>query len=152
MGGSEEAAALREFEAAAPEVLCWACADRESQDTVRQGTERGTESTITRLPQRWRKRSFDWENITDNQNEDFKVMAAGYCRTHAPGGVEGVGYVKPTLLPRSVLSTCTVTQLTDKKVMRSEEITPPRYQNKGRRLILKHVYAYKSKWCQPSAG
>lgn len=54
---------------------------------------------------------------------------------------------KTTILPHSVLSTCTVTKLTDKKVMRSEEMSL-RYQNKDPRLVLKHIYAYKSKYCQ----
>lgn len=51
--------------------------------------------------------------------------------------------MKTIILPHSVLSTCTVTKLTDKKVMRSEEITL-RYQNKDQLLILKHIYAYKA--------
>lgn len=55
--------------------------------------------------------------------------------------------LKTTILPHSVLSTCTVTKLTDKKVMRSGEMTL-RYQNKDPRLVLKHSYAYKSKYCQ----
>lgn len=42
-----------------------------------------------------------------------------------------------------MLSTCTVTKLTDKKVMRSGKITL-RYQNKDQLPILKHVYAYKA--------
>lgn len=35
LGGSEEAAVLWEFEAAAPGVLCWACAKRQQQVTDR---------------------------------------------------------------------------------------------------------------------
>lgn len=42
-----------------------------------------------------------------------------------------------------MLSTCTVTKLTDKKVMRSEEISL-RYQNKDQLLVLKHICAYEA--------
>lgn len=66
-------------------------------------------------------------------------MATNYCRIHASRGVEEREYMKlsgfkTTVLPHSVLSTCTVTKLTDKKVMRSEEMTL-RYQNKDPRLV-----------------
>lgn len=109
-------------------------------------TQRGDESTLSCITDGQNgtaaKRNFNsetWLVVRMKIHDGIPRMATNYCRIHASRGVEEREYMKlsglkTTVLPHSVLSTCTVTKLTDKKVMRSEEMTL-RYQNKDPRLV-----------------